>query len=148
MSVILRDLYRNASGCKSLWLAECCFTEIVETIVILYGDPPETTREYRRLVVALCVRRDDKFLSSLVDLSSLSNGNWQNHRETEVYVPHGSEVDKKELAPIIAERMTKALLPRLFRILEKDIFACIYGCLYTCHVYECFGYPPCGATLH
>ena len=87
---------------------------------MILGEPPSFCVAFRRYVTAMCVTRGPRMIRSLLDLSTLPNGNWQNHSNVEIYIPRGTPFDKTELLKTVADRMTRALIPGVFTMLSKD----------------------------
>ena len=111
------------------WLSKCLRDEVVHTFKVYIGEPPASCTTFRRHAVAMNVKRDEKMLRNIINLSVLPNGDWHNHHEVQCYLPAGSAVDEKELALTFAERMDEALLPGLFGLMSKDFFCQIAALL-------------------
>ena len=107
------------------WFAEVCFDEIFKTLLFKIGGmPPPDATSFRRYVVAMTVNRDKHYLSSLIDLSVLPNGDWRNVHAVEVYVPAGSSITD-ELRTFISKRCTRALVAHTFGIISQDSQLCV-----------------------
>ena len=91
---------------------------------VRYGDPPARITAARRYIIAVCIKRNDKMLKHLLDLSLLPNGDWSDTTCVETYVPLTAEIDEDELKEAVAARMVGALAPKLYNIISKDLAFC------------------------
>ena len=63
-------------------------------------------------------------LQSLLDLSLLPNGDWSDRSCVEVFIPVDAEISEAELAENVASRMVRALAPKLYNVMSKDLNRC------------------------
>ena len=114
--------------CFQTWFSEALHHEIVRTFKAYIGEPPQEATKLRRHAVAMSVKRDEHMLKSILNLSVLPNGDWDNHSEVQSYLPPGTPFVEKELAVEVATRMVQALVPATFPLMSKDTFHCVRRC--------------------
>ena len=102
-------------------LIEVVRLEIVKTGKVREGAPPSCYSTYRRYVVAMSVSRGPLMLRSVLDMSTLPNGNWLDDTLVEIWIPVGTPYVEQELLQTVADRMIRAMFPGLFTLLSKDI---------------------------
>jgi hypothetical protein len=94
----------------SCW-RKCMATEIVETLSILNGSPPEHVTLYRKHVLQVFVSHGRNCAVRRVLLTVLPRGNWQDTSVVEYYVPFGPQAQKDPKA--IAITMTDGIVGAL-----------------------------------
>ena len=123
MDSALRSSHTSPTHCLHIatrWV-RCLQDEIRSTLKVRIGTPPEDAVRFRRYLVAISIKRDVNSMKSLLDLSLLPNGDWRDHSSVEVYIEYGIDYDQQLLADNVSQRMTRALAPRLYGIIDQDM---------------------------
>ncbi|CAK0819338.1 unnamed protein product, partial [Prorocentrum cordatum] len=87
-----------------IWRQELKNT-IKQRLRIKYGSPPAGSNQHRLQILRICLARSAHRIDKLMAMHGLPNGDWNNMKEVEVWVPVGAVVDRDRVSDIVSSAL-------------------------------------------